>query len=60
MIALIGAGCATLLLGSGLTFVMMKKQKEQSTASDQVEEVPEETLDKTVSTVHCSDLHIIH
>jgi len=48
MIALIGAGCATLLLGSGLTFVMMKKQKEQSTASDQVEEVPEETLDKTV------------
>jgi hypothetical protein len=54
MNALIGAGCATLLLGSGLAFVMMKKQKQEPKASEEEEEVLEETLDKTVSTLQHS------
>lgn len=46
MNVLVGAGCATVLLGSGLAFVMMKnKSKEQHPIL--IDQVVEESLDKT-------------
>ena len=58
MNVLVGAGCATVLLGSGLAFVMMKnKSKEQHPIL--IDQVVEESLDKTVSSVILRPLAII-
>lgn len=46
---LIGAGCATLVLGSGLAFVMMKSKKSNEESSIEEKEEEIEVLDPEVS-----------
>ena len=50
MTLLIGAGCATLVLGSGLAFVMMKSKKSNEEPSIKEKEEEIEALDPEVST----------
>ena len=46
---LIGAGCATLVLGSGLAFVMMKSKKSNEESSIEEKEEQTDVLDPEVS-----------